>query len=157
MHEELGLPSPGGKGGGEAGGSTGGSGKPIAGAGPGGIVTGSLDPDNDGLSNDAEIARGTNPNNPDTDGDGFADGWELTNGFDPLIAADGGPVWVTEPAMGGNDETNNGTETSPYRTTAWTEAPTRTATTITAPPRYSCIPTITPISVPPALPGILPR
>jgi hypothetical protein len=55
---------------------------------------------------------------PDSDRDGFSDSWEADNGFNPNDAADGGPVWVTAPENRGNDETNNGTETSPYRTLA---------------------------------------
>ena len=35
------------------------------------------DDDNDGLSNDEEVARGTDPLNPDTDGDGTNDGDEV--------------------------------------------------------------------------------
>ncbi len=42
------------------------------------------DADGDGLSDSAEQNQhGTNPNNPDTDGDGFDDGFEVENGFDP--------------------------------------------------------------------------
>jgi hypothetical protein len=44
------------------------------------------DPDNDGLSNKAECAAGTNPRNPDTDGDGLLDGWEVSFGLNPLVA-----------------------------------------------------------------------
>ncbi len=53
------------------------------------------DPDNDGSPNSEEFARRTNPQNPDTDGDGAKDGAEtktgifvsLTNlGTDPLVA-----------------------------------------------------------------------
>ena len=43
-----------------------------------------LDSDRDGVSNDEEKQLGSNPNNPDTDGDGFMDGDEIKNGFDPL-------------------------------------------------------------------------
>ncbi len=42
------------------------------------------DLDGDGVSNDDEIANGTDPNNPDTDGDGLTDGEELGLGTDPL-------------------------------------------------------------------------
>lgn len=50
------------------------------------IVAGQLnDPDNDGLSNDQEIAIGTDPHNPDTDNDGMPDGWEVDHGLDPKI------------------------------------------------------------------------
>ncbi|MGA1866060.1 MAG: transglutaminase domain-containing protein [Thermoplasmatota archaeon] len=50
---------------------------------------GELDPDkdedNDGLSNSQEIFRGTDPMNPDTDGDDLIDGWEVDLwGTDPL-------------------------------------------------------------------------
>lgn len=37
-----------------------------------------LDTDGDGLTDDQEIAIGTDPNNPDTDGDGLTDGAEVT-------------------------------------------------------------------------------
>ena len=46
---------------------------------------GSLDPDNDGLTNDEEKLFGTDPNNPDTDGDGIMDGRDLA----PLFGAAG--------------------------------------------------------------------
>ncbi|MGE0712045.1 MAG: hypothetical protein AB7N76_31440 [Planctomycetota bacterium] len=45
--------------------------------------TGSLDPDHDGLTNDEEALFGTDPNNPDTDGDGIIDGRDLA----PLFGA----------------------------------------------------------------------
>lgn len=41
------------------------------------------DEDGDGLTNGDEIAKGTNPFNPDTDGDGLPDGWEVKYGLDP--------------------------------------------------------------------------
>ena len=45
-------------------------------------------PDSDGdlLSNADEATSRTNPNNPDTDGDGLADGVEVILGSDPLVA-----------------------------------------------------------------------
>ena len=43
-----------------------------------------IDSDHDGLSDDDERERGTDPNNQDTDGDGFTDGVEVANGYDPL-------------------------------------------------------------------------
>lgn len=43
-----------------------------------------IDSDHDGLSDDLEKQFKTNSNNPDTDGDGFVDGLEVANGFDPL-------------------------------------------------------------------------
>jgi outer membrane protein OmpA-like peptidoglycan-associated protein len=39
--------------------------------------SGSADPDKDGLTNDEEKLAGTDPNNPDTDGDGLTDGDEV--------------------------------------------------------------------------------
>jgi gliding motility-associated-like protein len=42
------------------------------------------DCDQDGLSNSDEIAIGTDPNNPDTDGDGVLDGTEVVDNTDPL-------------------------------------------------------------------------
>ena len=44
------------------------------------------DSDNDGLSNEMEEIYGTDKNNPDTDGDGFKDGEEVKNGYDPTIS-----------------------------------------------------------------------
>lgn len=42
------------------------------------------DPDGDGLTNTGELARGTDPNNPDSDGDGLTDGEEITLTTEPL-------------------------------------------------------------------------
>lgn len=42
------------------------------------------DADMDELSDNLEVAIGTNKNNPDTDGDGYSDGDEIKNNFDPL-------------------------------------------------------------------------
>lgn len=44
------------------------------------ISDGETDSDHDGLTNEEEAKLGTDPNNPDTDGDGLLDGWEV-NGF----------------------------------------------------------------------------
>lgn len=43
-----------------------------------------LDSDHDQLSNSYEMAIGTNPSDPDTDNDGYRDGVEVQNGFNPL-------------------------------------------------------------------------
>ena len=47
-----------------------------------------LDSDGDGLSDEVEIARGTNPYSPDSDGDGVPDGQEVAEGTDPINASD---------------------------------------------------------------------
>lgn len=44
-----------------------------------------VDSDKDGLSDDIELKLGTDPNNPDTDGDGYKDGEEVANGYNPLV------------------------------------------------------------------------
>lgn len=41
------------------------------------------DVDRDGLPNDREYLYGTDPRNPDTDGDGYSDGKEVRDGYDP--------------------------------------------------------------------------
>ena len=43
------------------------------------------DEDLDGLVAEQEFVNGTDPQNPDTDGDGFMDGIEVQNGYDPLV------------------------------------------------------------------------
>src|SRR3989339_178422 len=43
-----------------------------------------FDQDNDNLTDDLEKRFGTDPNNPDTDADGFTDGAEVASGYDPL-------------------------------------------------------------------------
>ncbi|MEI7425418.1 MAG: hypothetical protein WCK16_00635 [Candidatus Moraniibacteriota bacterium] len=48
-----------------------------------------LDSDQDGLSDEEEKIYGTNPANPDTDGDGYSDGTEVRSGYDPLKKAPG--------------------------------------------------------------------
>jgi YD repeat-containing protein len=48
------------------------------------IFNGSADDDGDGLTNNDEFARGTDPLNSDTDGDGVADGDEVVLGANPL-------------------------------------------------------------------------
>ncbi len=47
------------------------------------------DSDNDELSDSDELETyQTNPTEEDTDGDGANDGWEIANGYDPLVAND---------------------------------------------------------------------
>jgi hypothetical protein len=43
------------------------------------------DGDHDDLSLAQEAQAGTDPTNPDTDGDGLADGYEVNHGFNPLV------------------------------------------------------------------------
>lgn len=52
---------------------------------------GELDGDNDSLTNRAEALAGTNPNDTDTDDDGFSDGTEVLNNMNPLVFDDGFP------------------------------------------------------------------
>lgn len=47
-------------------------------------ATRKLDKDKDFLTDEREDEIGTDPNNSDTDGDGFSDGIEVENGFSPL-------------------------------------------------------------------------
>jgi outer membrane protein OmpA-like peptidoglycan-associated protein len=57
------------------------------------IESGDADPDKDGLTNNEEKELGTDPNNPDTDGDGLKDGAEVktyrTNPLNPDTDSDG--------------------------------------------------------------------
>lgn len=50
------------------------------------VVNYSLDTDSDGLVDYLEERLGTEKNNPDTDGDGYIDGEELNDCYDPLAA-----------------------------------------------------------------------
>ncbi len=47
----------------------------------------SQDSDFDLLSDEEEVRIGTDPNNPDTDGDGYLDGLEVKSGYSPLVRA----------------------------------------------------------------------
>lgn len=48
-----------------------------------------VDSDLDGLEDNVELnIYGTNPNNPDTDSDGIFDGYEVSNGLNPLVVND---------------------------------------------------------------------
>ena len=50
------------------------------------------DSDQDGLTNEEEQLYGTDPNNPDTDGDGYSDGAEVRSGYDPLKPSPGDKI-----------------------------------------------------------------
>src|SRR5258705_2091419 len=51
-------------------------------------LDGARDYDGDGLSNHQEFLHGTDPSNPDSDGGGAGDGWEVSFGLDPANRAD---------------------------------------------------------------------
>ncbi len=48
------------------------------------VIEEPIDTDGDGVTDDEEIARGTDPNSADSDGDGVSDGEEAELGTDPL-------------------------------------------------------------------------
>jgi hypothetical protein len=49
------------------------------------VPSAEIDSDQDGLSDAMEVLYKTDSNNNDTDGDGYQDGAEIANGYDPLI------------------------------------------------------------------------
>ena len=55
---------------------------------PNSSVDASGNADSDGLTNIREAQLGTDPRNPDTDGDDMSDGWEVEHGFSPLDPTD---------------------------------------------------------------------
>ncbi|HKY32479.1 MAG TPA: FG-GAP-like repeat-containing protein [Candidatus Polarisedimenticolia bacterium] len=72
----------------------------------------SLDPDGDGLDNLAEQMAGSDPTNPDTDGDGLTDGEEVTTyGTNPLAAdTDGDGLGDAQEIAAGTDPLNRDTD-----------------------------------------------
>ncbi len=52
--------------------------------GEGSFIGDADDKDEDGLPDSVEAQYGTEVDNPDTDGDGMSDGWEVENGLNPL-------------------------------------------------------------------------
>ncbi len=81
-------------------------------------ATGADDGDNDGLNNTREQTLGTNPASDDTDGDGYHDGAEVQNGFDPNDPASHPidttptptPTTTTDPIVDPADPTNENQE-----------------------------------------------
>lgn len=59
------------------------------------------DADTDGLSNQDEVAHGTDLRGADTDGDGFSDGAEVARGFDPLDPGDHRATLTASASSGG--------------------------------------------------------
>lgn len=57
------------------------------------IFDSTVDSDKDGLTDSQEAYYGTDPHNPDTDGDGYPDGLEVKNGYNPK--GTGKPVGAT--------------------------------------------------------------
>ena len=53
---------------------------------------GAADLDDDGLSNADELARGTDIDDVDSDGDNLFDGWEVANGYNPTLNEAAGSV-----------------------------------------------------------------
>ena len=56
--------------------------------GPGDVGDKTADPDGDKLDNLFEFGEGTDPLDPDTDGGGCWDGWEVEHGFEPTDPGD---------------------------------------------------------------------
>ena len=63
-----------------------------------------LDPDADQLKNIAEFKNKTDPQDADSDDDGFADGAEVAEGFDPADAEENPAAEEAELAEDGADE-----------------------------------------------------
>ena len=77
------------------------------------IGTDPLDPDTDGdgLDDGDEVSAGTNPLNPDSDGDGLSDGSEVGGGTDPTNGdTDGDGLGDGDEVSGGTDPTNGDTD-----------------------------------------------
>lgn len=77
------------------------------------IVGKAGDTDVDGLTDEEELALGTDPNNPDSDGDGILDGVEVNNGTNPVDPTSGPPVVDTDgDGVGDNADLIDNSDTS---------------------------------------------
>lgn len=74
------------------------------------------DSDQDGLTNDEEQLYGTDPQNADTDGDGYSDGAEVRSGYDPLKPSPGDKIFTAKDA-GATGDTPSTKETLAASTT----------------------------------------
>jgi len=80
-----------------------------------------VDSDNDGLLDNVERIYGTDPNSPDTDGDGYKDGDEIKNGYDPLksgsdrLDSDGDELLDNEECKWNTDLFNADTDGDNYK------------------------------------------
>lgn len=68
-----------------------------------------LDSDGDGLTDEDERSRGTDPYNIDSDNDGYSDSIEVVGGFDPLTLEDSSKIDSDGDGLSDQDEQNNGT------------------------------------------------
>ncbi|QTH63079.1 choice-of-anchor L domain-containing protein [Psychrosphaera ytuae] len=66
----------------------------------------SYDSDNDGLTDNVELALGTDPNNPDSDGDGVPDAVEVVDSNNPVDSDNDGVIDALDP-----DDDNDGIAT----------------------------------------------
>lgn len=64
------------------------------------------DKDQDGLKNEEEKKLGTDPDNPDTDGDKILDGIEVKSGYDPLVKMSEDPKASTAGNKNANGNSN---------------------------------------------------
>ncbi|MBE2223801.1 MAG: protein kinase [Anaerolineae bacterium] len=99
------------------------------------------DNDKDGIANTDEIALGTDPDNPDSDGDGFNDGKEQQQGTNPLDRGDPRPIDLPPTATPTSSYTPTATQTRQAKPTdtpsaTYTSKPTDTPT---SPPNPSSI------------------
>ncbi len=99
---------------------------------------GIVDADGDGLTDEDETARGSDPNKADTDADGWDDGQEVSAGTDPLNKdTDGDGIWDPQDGNPLEPPETTPAPTTPAPTTTLpptTLPPTTTAPTTTAPP-----------------------